>query len=306
MAIFLGPPYLDTMPFAEGILAAARATGKTIASAIQSGCGVTESARYLREQGLPNFPSGERAVRVLARMAEYAEYKARGCRQVEVPAEKGLLFASGPLLEPEAMAILKENGIPVPEFHFATSQAEAVQAARNIGYPVVMKVVSPQIIHKSDYGGVELNIDSDAACEKAYERIARAAAERDFRGVVIYPMLTGGREVILGLTRDAQFGPVVAFGLGGIYTEVLKDIVLKVAPVDRAGAAEMIRSIRTYPILEGIRGQEPADLDALAETIANFSRLPFLYPDLGEADLNPVFVFPRGVLVGDVRLLKKP
>jgi acetyltransferase len=269
------------------------------------GTDVEASISFLKEHQLPNFPSGERAVRVLARMAEYAEYKARGCKQVEIPAEKGRLFASGPLLEPEAMAVLKENGIPVPGFYFATSQAEAVQAARNLGYPVVMKAVSPQIIHKSDCGGVELDIDSDGACEKAYERIVRAAAERDFRGVVIYPMLTGGREVILGLTRDGQFGPVVAFGLGGIYTEVLKDIVLRVAPVDRAGAAEMIRSIRAYTILEGTRGQEPADLEALAETIANFSRLPFLYPDLGEADLNPVFVFPRGVLVGDVRLLKK-
>lgn len=305
VAIFLGPPYLESLPYAKGILEAARASGKTIASAIQSGCRVPESARYLKEQGLPNFASGERAVRVLARMAEYQEHKDRVHTQAEIPAPKACLFTNGPLLEPEAMAVLKENRIPVPPIYFAPNRAEAVQASRTLGYPVVMKVVSPRILHKSDCGGVVLNIDGDEASGQAFDRIKKAAAGRDFRGVVIYPMLKGGREVILGLTRDEQFGPVIAFGLGGIYTEVLQDIVLRVAPVDRAGAEEMIKSIRTYPILKGTRGQKTADLDALAETIVNFSRLPFLYPDLHEADLNPVFVFPKGVLVGDVRLVGK-
>jgi acyl-CoA synthetase (NDP forming) len=303
VAIFLGPPYLGSISFAQGILKAARQSGKTVAPVIQSGCQVPASVAYLREHDLPNFSSGERAVRVIARMAEYESFKARVRPVKEIPAEKGCLFGNGPLLEPDGMALLRENGIPVPEFRFAVKRLEAIEACRSLGYPVAMKVVSPRILHKSDLGGVVLNIDDDAAAGTAFDRMEQVAANLDFRGVVVYPMLRGGREVILGLTRDAQFGPLVAFGLGGVYAEALKDIVLKVAPVDRSEAAAMIRSIRAYPILQGIRGERPANLEALAEAIVNFSRLPFLYPDLAEADLNPVFVLPTGVLVGDVRLI---
>lgn len=304
LALYIGTPYLKAMPIAEGIKKAAEAAQKPIVSTIQVGSDMEESIDFLKEHNLPNFVTGERAMKVLARMAEYAEYKARVTKPIEVPAKKGCLPGDGSVLEPDGMALLRENGIPVPEFRFASNRQKAIEDARELGYPVVMKVVSPQILHKSDCGGVVLNITDDQGAEKAFDQIKQAAQGQDFRGVVIYPMLRGGREVILGLTRDGQFGPVIAFGLGGIYTEVLKDIVLRVAPVDQAGAEEMIRSIRTYPVLKGIRGQEPADLDALAEAIVNFSRLPFLYPDIEEADLNPVFVFPKGILVGDVRLVQ--
>ncbi|MEL7563455.1 MAG: acetate--CoA ligase family protein [Dehalobacterium sp.] len=305
LALYIGTPYLQAMPVAAGIKKAAEALQKPIVSTVLIGCDVEESINYLREHNLPNFVTGERAVKVLSRMAEYEKYKANLSQPIEIPEKKGNLPGDGPILEPDGMALLRENGISVPEFRFAAASQEAITAARELGYPVVMKVVSPQILHKSDCGGVILNIGNEQEAASAFNQIQKAADGRDFRGVVIYPMLKGGREVILGLTRDVQFGPVIAFGLGGIYTEVLKDIVLRVAPVDRAGAEEMIRSIRTYPILKGIRGQEPADLDALAEAIVNFSRLPFLYPDIEEADLNPVFVFPKGIFVGDVRLVPK-
>ncbi|MGI6684197.1 MAG: acetate--CoA ligase family protein [Bacillota bacterium] len=304
LALYIGTPYLEAMPIANGIIEAAKVTKKPIVSTIQVGSDVKESIEVLKEHNLPNFVSGERAVKVLARMTEYYKYlKASSNLSEYFPQEVGYLSGDGSLLEPDGMALLRKNGISVPEFRFAATRQEAVTACNSLGYPVVMKVVSPEILHKSDCGGVVLNIDGDEEAEKAFDQIKHAADGRDFRGVVIYPMLKGGREVILGLTRDVQFGPVIAFGLGGIYTEVLKDIVLRVAPVDRKGAEEMIRSIRTYPILKGIRGQEPADLDALAEAIVNFSKLPFLYPNIEEADLNPVFVFPKGVLVGDVRLV---
>lgn len=304
LALYIGTPYLEAMPIANGIIEAAKVTKKPIVSTIQVGSDVKESIEVLKEHNLPNFVSGERAVKVLVRMTEYYKYlKASSNLSEYFPQEVGYLSGDGSLLEPDGMALLRRNGISVPEFRFAATRQEAVTACNSLGYPVVMKVVSPEILHKSDCGGVVLNIDGDEEAEKAFDQIKHAADGRDFRGVVIYPMLKGGREVILGLTRDVQFGPVIAFGLGGIYTEVLKDIVLRVAPVDRKGAEEMIRSIRTYPILKGIRGQEPADLDALAEAIVNFSKLPFLYPNIEEADLNPVFVFPKGVLVGDVRLV---
>jgi len=305
IALYIGTPYLESMPIAQGIVAAAKASGKPIASTLQVGTDIQDSINFLKDAGLPNFVTGERGVRVLARMAAYERYRAQAQAPIAPLAAKGFLPGDGPVLEPDGMALLKENGIPVPEFRFAATSSEVAAACQSLGYPVVMKVVSPQILHKSDCGGVELNIADDAAALAAFGRIEKAAAGMDFRGVVIYPMLKGGREVILGLTRDVQFGPVVAFGLGGIYTEVLKDIVLRVAPVDKAGAQEMIRSIRTFPILKGIRGQEPADLEALADAIVSFSQLPFLYPDLVEADLNPVFVFPQGAFVGDVRLVRK-
>ena len=126
---------------------------------------------------------------------------------------------------------------------------------------------------------------------------------KDFRGAVIYPMIRGAQEVLLWLSRDPQFGPVVAFGLGGVYTEIWRDISLRVAPVDRVEAESMIREIKSFRLLQGVRGQEPRDLDTLADVLVNFSRLPFRYPEIDEVDLNPVFLFPEGLVVGDVRVI---
>jgi acetyltransferase len=209
------------------------------------------------------------------------------------------------MLEPQAMAWLSENGIPVPPFRFASRVDEAVQGCAEIGYPTVMKVVSPRISHKSEWGGVRLNIGDADSAREAFTSIQEAARGQDFRGVVIYPMIRDGQEVILGISRDAQFGPVVVFGLGGIYTEILRDISLRIAPLDRPEAEAMIREVRSYPILEGRRGRPPCDLAALAEVLVNFSRLPFLYPEITEIDLNPVFVLSKGLLIGDVRVIGK-
>ncbi|RPJ83752.1 MAG: acetyl-CoA synthetase, partial [Acidobacteria bacterium] len=177
------------------------------------------------------------------------------------------------------------------------------RACREIGYPVVIKVVSPQIVHKSEYGGVSLGICNETAAVMAFDTIRKATEGRDFRGVVVYPMLRGGCEVLVGMTRDPQFGPVVAFGVGGIHTEILRDISLRVAPVGRAEAEAMIHQIRSFAILAGARGRPPCDLSALADTLVTVSRLPFLYPEIAEIDLNPVFVFEKGLLVGDVRVI---
>jgi len=209
-----------------------------------------------------------------------------------------------PLLEPDAMAWLRSESIPVPEFRFAATPGEALQGCREIGYPVVMKVVSPDILHKSDAGGVILDIRDDRAARAAFESIERAAAGQDLKGVVIYPLIEGGQEVLLGLSRDPQFGPVVAFGLGGIYTEIWRDVALRVAPVDRAEAEAMIREIKSFPLLAGARGRAPCDLDALAEVLVRFSQLPFRYPEIVEIDLNPVFVLAEGLVVGDVRVIR--
>jgi acyl-CoA synthetase (NDP forming) len=275
---------------------------------METGLKVSESVGYLRDNGLPNYVSTERAITVIARMADFDEKRSYNLSKIAVkpePEQGSLFSARKTLLEPEAMAILKKHDIAAPEFVFTDNSDDAVIACRSLGYPVVMKVVSPEILHKSDSGGVILNILDDNAASAAFNKIAGGAGNRDFRGVIIYPMIKGGQEVIIGLKTDAQFGPVVIFGLGGIYTEVLQDYVVRVAPVSIAEGLKMITEIRGCKILEGARGSQPVDLESLAETIARFSQLPFIYPDLGEADLNPVFALPEGAVAGDVRLIPK-
>jgi acyl-CoA synthetase (NDP forming) len=303
LALNIAPAYLDSMPLAQGVCDAAEQTDTPIVASFLPWQLVADAVAYLQERGIPNFATGERAVTALAGMAKYET-------QAPTPGPspnfgRGELPGEGRMLEPEAMGWLRENGIPVPEFRFAATGEEAVQGCGEIGYPVVMKVVSPEILHKSDYGGVILNIGDDRAAQDAFETIRRAAEGKDFRGVVVYPMIRDAQEVLLGLSRDPQFGPVVAFGLGGIYTEVWRDVSLRVAPIDRAEAEAMIREIKSFPLLEGIRGQELCDLDALADVLVNFSRLPFHYPEIGEVDLNPVFLFSEGLVVGDVRVIPR-
>jgi acyl-CoA synthetase (NDP forming) len=200
---------------------------------------------------------------------------------------------------------LRENGFPTPNFGCATSEDDAVKVCNEVGYPTVMKVISADISHKSEKGGVRLNIEDDACARLSFQSIQKAAHGLDFRGVIVYPMIQAAGEVLLGISNDAQFGPVILLGLGGIYTEILGDVTLRIAPIARADAEEMMRELRSFPILEGARGQPPCDLDALAELLVKLSQLPFRYPEIAEVDLNPVFLLPRGLLIGDVRLIRK-
>lgn len=310
LALNIAPAYLDSTPLARGVCDAAEQTDTPIVAAFLPQQVVADAVAYLQGRGLPNFSTGERAVTALAYMADY-----ESCAPTpgpspnsgggELPGESRPLPGEGQMLEHEAMAWLQENGIPVPEFRFAATPDEAVQGCNEIGYPVVMKVVSPQILHKSDYGGVILGIGDERATRSAFERLEQIAAGKDFCGAVIYPVVRDAQEVLLGISRDPQFGPVVAFGLGGIYTEVWRDVALRVAPIHRAEAEAMIREIKSFPLLQGVRGQAPRDLDGLADALVNFSRLPFLYPEIGEIDLNPVFLLAEGLVVGDVRVIRK-
>jgi acetyltransferase len=267
---------------------------------------VADAVTYMQEErGMPNFLTGERAVTALAGMADYTAQISKLKASSAAPQVLDLkLPGEGQMLEPEAMAWLQENGFPVPAFRFSATQEEAVHSCDEIGYPVVMKVVSPEILHKSDYGGVIVGIEDERAARSAFDTIQQAAQGKDFRGVIIYPLVRDAQEVLLGLSRDPQFGPVVAFGLGGIYTEVWRDLSLRVAPIDRAEAEGMIRELRSFPLLQGVRGQAQRDLDALADVLVEFSRLPFRYPKIGEVDLNPVFLLEEGLVVGDVRVIR--
>jgi acetyltransferase len=316
VAINIAPPYLDSIPIARGICDAAAATGKPVIASFLPEAVTSDAVAYLQTHGVLNFPTPERAVAALGRMAAYTETRSWKLEAGEWKlgtGNGGLLPASSfqqpgsssplPALEPDAMAWLRESGIATPPFRFAVGADEAAAACAEIGFPGVMKIVSPDILHKSEHGGVIVGIQDEAAARIAYETIRERAAGVDFRGVVIYPLIRGSQEVLVGLSRDPQFGPVIAFGLGGIYTEVLRDVALRVAPIDRAAAAAMIRSIRAFPILAGARGQRPCDLYALADLVARVSELPFRYPEIAELDMNPVFAGPDGAVAGDVRII---
>ncbi|MGD2147863.1 MAG: acetate--CoA ligase family protein [Anaerolineae bacterium] len=317
LAINVATPYLDSADLAQGVCAgageAARAggTAKAVAAAFLPEEIVGRTVAYLEDCGVPNFATGERAVAALGLLARYRPGRSTVVQpqSAAAPADadaRPLPRAKG-MLEPEAMTWLGENGIPVPAFAFAETEQEAVDGARSIGYPLAMKVVSAAVLHKSDVGGVILGVTDDEGVRRAFERLGRIGPRGDWRGVVVYPMVRDALEVLLGLSTDPQFGPVVAFGLGGIYTEVFQDIVLRVAPIDRHQATQMIREIASFPLLEGARGGPQRDLDALADTLTRFSLLPFEHPWVQELDLNPVFLFEtgKGLLVGDVRVVSK-
>jgi len=215
--------------------------------------------------------------------------------------------AARTLTEVEAKQLLAQAGLPVVETRLATTKKEAVEVAKKLGYPVVLKIVSPQITHKSDVGGVKLNLDSDQAVGDAFDAVTaaarRAAPDATIAGVSVQRMAEPGIEVIMGVSTDAQFGPVLMFGLGGVLVEVLKDVAFRVIPITPRDARQMVREIQGYPLLEGYRGQEPADVEALEKLLLGLSQFVEQHPEIEELDLNPVFAYPKGALAVDARIV---
>lgn len=211
------------------------------------------------------------------------------------------------LTEVESKQLLHEAGIRVTQARLATSADDAVAAAEEIGYPAVLKVVSGDIAHKSDVGGVELGLSDSEEIRAAFERIMSAVQEAapnaSVNGVSVQQMAKPGTEVIIGTTTDPQFGPVLAFGLGGIMVEVLKDVAFRIVPLEKRDANQIVREIKGYPVLEGIRGQSPADIDALEEMILQVSAFAEQHPEIAELDLNPVLAYPDGAIAVDARVV---
>ncbi len=211
------------------------------------------------------------------------------------------------LLECEAKEICMEYGIPVNKFALAKNPDEAVQLAEKVGYPVVMKIVSPQIIHKSDVGGVILNIDTPEKVRESYDRIISNVKshvpDAHITGILVQNMAPHGLEVIVGAIRDLQFGPTLMFGLGGVLVELLKDVSFRIAPVDEDEAMDMMREIKAFPLLSGYRGMEGVDLNALKDIIVRTSKLMMDNPEIKQLDLNPVFAYKDGAVVVDARIL---
>ncbi len=211
------------------------------------------------------------------------------------------------LTEVESKEFLKSAGIDVVDTKLATSRGEAVSISQQLGFPVVLKIASPDIVHKSDANGVRLGLKTAGEVGEAYDQILGAARKKHPRarihGVAVQKMARPGVEVIIGMSKDAQFGPVLMFGLGGILVEVLKDVSFRIVPLSRRDAAEMLREIKGYPLLEGYRGQEAVDIPYLEELLLKVSDFVEKNPEIRELDLNPVFAYSDGAIAVDARVI---
>ncbi|RLC70927.1 MAG: acetyl-CoA synthetase [Chloroflexi bacterium] len=214
------------------------------------------------------------------------------------------------LTEVESKQILKEAGINTTEIRLARTKEEAISQAKELGFPVVLKIVSPDVLHKTDAGGVKLGLNSEEEVGKAYDEIISSVKKHEpnasIQGVSVQNMARQGIEVIIGMNKDPQFGPVLMFGLGGILVEVLKDVSFRIVPLTRRDAREMIREIKGYPILEGYRGQEPANTDVLEEMLLKLSDFVENRPEIKELDINPIFAYSDGAVAVDARVILEP
>ncbi len=211
------------------------------------------------------------------------------------------------LLEMEAKSVCMKYNIPVTMFRLAKSEAEAVNFAEEIGYPVVLKIVSPDIIHKSNVGGVMLNLKNSKDVRKAYkqimENVKKHRKDAEILGVLVQEMAAPSTEVIVGAIKDPQFGHALMFGLGGVFVEVLKDVTFRIVPITAEEAREMISEVKAYPLLKGYRGMPPADIEAIVQILLNTSRLVSEHPEIKELDLNPIMVYEKGAKTVDARII---
>lgn len=211
------------------------------------------------------------------------------------------------LTEVESKNFIREAGIPVVDTRLAASKSQATTYARELGFPVAMKIVSPEILHKSDVGGVRIGLKNQKEVNLAYDEIVAAAKKANpkaqIHGISVQPMAASGVEVIIGMTKDAYFGPVLMFGLGGVMVEVLKDVAFRIVPLTPRDARQMLREIKGYPILEGYRGQDPVNVAKIEESLLSLSTFLEAHTEVRELDLNPIFVYEDGLLAVDARVI---
>ena len=309
---------LDYDKLAEVVVQMSKKYKKTmLASLMGLDEGVT-NREILAKGDVPYYTYAEGAIRTLAAMIRFSNWVKSPTGRItkfkadKAKAKKILDKAKSErrpnLLEEEGQEILRAYGLPLPKSALAASEAEALKAAKKIGYPVVMKIASPQIIHKSDAGGVRVNLASDAEVRAAFKEIIKNAksynSKAQIKGVLIVEMVKGGKELIIGSKLEPGFGPVIMLGMGGIYVEVLKDVTFKLAPVTEMEADDMIASIKTQKLLQGVRGERPSDIAKLSECIQRLSQLVSDFEEIKELDMNPVLVMEkgRGCRILDVRI----
>jgi acetyl coenzyme A synthetase (ADP forming)-like protein len=304
---------------ASAVIESTRGVNITVLSIFMGGREVSGAAKLLDEAGIPNFEFPEEAVDTLSCMTSYTDFlnRPRDTR-VRFQVDKGKteqIFNEirkknrKELVEVEAQQVLSAYGIAVARTILATNIEECVKAGREIGYPVVAKIASPQILHKTDVGGVVVDINNSDELISAYEKITgnaqRIVPDANIWGIVVQEMLPESRELIIGMNRDSQFGPLLMVGLGGIYVEVLKDVSFRLAPIGEEEAREMLQELKSYWLLQGARGQKPADIDAVIEILLRVSQLVTDFSNISELDINPLRVMDdgKGCLAADARIV---
>jgi acetyltransferase len=296
-----------------------KGSDKTIVTCFMGHSDVEAGVKVLKEHMLPCCAFPENSARTLAAMNRYQQWLSRprtGIKQYKVDRQAADAVIRQATKDEQkflpinqSMEIFSAYEFPVIPWAFVRTAEDAWEQAVKIGFPVVMKVVSQQIIHKVDVGGVRLNLNTADDVQHAFRDIM-AVGERlkaKIDGVFMQRMAPKGREVILGMKRDLHFGPILMFGLGGIYVEALKDVTFRVAPIRELSAHDMLRNIRAFKLLEGVRGEPPADLEAIADCLKRLSQLSCDHPEIEEIDINPLMVYGEGKGAGviDARIILK-
>ncbi|MFH1823818.1 MAG: acetate--CoA ligase alpha subunit [Candidatus Firestonebacteria bacterium] len=311
----------DIEEIANTVVKIAKGSTKPVLACFMGIVDVLKGVDLLEENHVPHFKFPEDAARTLGSMVKYGKWiirprtttkeykvdKETAKKVLEKVKKEGRSY----LPEIESLEVLNAYGFPTLKSMLAKNNDECLKFAKEIGYPVAMKIVSPDIIHKFDVKGVVLKLKSDTEVKEAYENIMRNVKklkpDAKILGVNIQEMAKGGEETIIGAKRDEVFGPLIMFGLGGIFVEVMRDVSFRLVPLRQAGAMNMIKSIKTYKILEGVRGNPPADINSIAECLLRLSQLIMDFEEIYELDMNPLIVYPKGegCKVADVRIMLK-
>ena len=311
---------VDLKKVAETIASVGPKSGKTILASLLGLGDVTPAVGVLESNGVPNYSFPESAVRALAAMSEYKRWIDRPRTEVKhfevdlVLARKiiGRARQAGltNLSQTDAMSLLSAYGLPAVKTEFARTRQQAVALAKRIGLPVAMKIVSPDVVHKTDIGAVKLDLNNEKDVGEAFEEILKNVKTNSpgarIEGVLLQNYVTSGTETIIGIHRDPKFGPLLMFGLGGIYVEAYRDVSFRLAPIRELGARNMIQQIRGGKILEGFRGQPPRDIEAIAECIERLSQLAMDLEEVQELDVNPLLAFEKGCKAVDARVIISP
>ena len=311
IALVLLTPQAMTDPTAtaEGVVKIAqRKPGKLILACFLGASKMEEGTRILREGKIPCYDSPETAVNTIKVMAEYVRWRSRpkrivelfpvNRRKAETTIEKHLRHGTCQIGEVASKEILEAYGFAIPKASVATTSEQAANIARQLGFPVVLKIWSPQIVHKTDVGGVKLGLESPEEVMDVFDlmmyRIPQKLPDAEVLGVLVQKMVKRGKEVILGMKRELQFGPLMMFGMGGTMVEVLKDVSFFLAPLTASEAKQMLVNTKTYQMLSGVRGQEGVDIETIAEGLQRLSQLVTEFPQIKEVDINPYIVGPKG------------
>ncbi len=305
----------DIEEIARGVVEVRRNTDKPIVCSFMGASDVQVGVDILQEAHIPHYVLPEWACTAMADVQRILKWRRMELTEFEplpvdrTAAEKVLTdLPAGYLREDQALAVLQAYGFPVPEHRLCENADDAVAFAESIGYPVVLRVVSPQIVHKSDVKGVVLDLlDADAvrhAHEEMMEQIAKLQPDAEIVGVIVRGMIPQGHEVILGAKRDAAFGPTLMFGLGGVFVSILKDVTFALAPIDAGTASRMVRGVKAFLLLEGARGTGAADIEGIEQSLRRLGQLVTDFERISELDINPLIAATEGGgnAVADVRI----